>query len=91
MFLKCIENGLCETEGDILNLKVALWALGHLGGSIKGAELLNSKGILLCMIRLAQHCVVYSIRATAFFVLAIVATTRLGADYLFKLGQFISQ
>lgn len=38
------------------------------------------------MVQLAQTCPVYSIRATAFYCLGLVATTRLGADCLFKLG-----
>uniref|UniRef100_A0A1Y1M3X9 Rapamycin-insensitive companion of mTOR n=1 Tax=Photinus pyralis TaxID=7054 RepID=A0A1Y1M3X9_PHOPY len=85
-YVQWIDNGLCETDDDILKLKVALWSLGHLGSSLKGTELLNSKGILASIIRLVQHCVVYSIRATAFFALSLVATNRAGADYLFKLG-----
>lgn len=68
-------------------MKTALWTLGHLGGSNKGSELLNTKGILTCMVRLAQHCVVYSIRATSFFALSLIATTKIGADCLFKLGK----
>ncbi|KAK5644405.1 hypothetical protein RI129_005705 [Pyrocoelia pectoralis] len=85
-YVQWIDNGLCETDDDILKLKVALWSLGHLGCSPKGTELLNSKGIIVSIIRLVQHCVVYSIRATAFFVLSLIATNRAGADYLFKLG-----
>ncbi|KAK4875147.1 hypothetical protein RN001_011569 [Aquatica leii] len=85
-YIQCVENGLCETDEEILNLKASLWCLGHLGSCPKGAELLNNKGTIFCIIKLAQHCVVYSIRATAFFVLSLIATNRLGADYLFKLG-----
>ncbi|KAF5269709.1 hypothetical protein FQA39_LY08632 [Lamprigera yunnana] len=85
-YVQWVENGLCETDEDILNLKAALWCLGHFGSSPKGSEMLNGKEIISCMIRLAQHCIVYSIRATAFFVLSLIATNRLGADYLFKLG-----
>lgn len=77
---------MCESEEDALCLKASIWALGHLCSSPKGVELLNAKGVLACLVRLALHCQVYSVRATAFFALGLVATTKIGADSLFKLG-----
>lgn len=35
---------------------------------------------------IAEKCVVYSVRATSFYALGLIATTKLGADYLFKSG-----
>lgn len=85
--IKCIENGFCETNDDIAKMKAALWALGHFGVSLDGFNLLNGRNIINFMVRLAENCVVYSIRATAFYVLCLLATTKFGADNLFKLGK----
>lgn len=38
------------------------------------------------MVHQAQNSPVFSIRATAYYALGLIATTRVGADYLFKLG-----
>jgi len=85
--LQYIDNGTCETEQDILNIKTSLWALGHLGSSTYGSEFLSSRNILPMMVNLAETSVVYSIRATAFYCLGLVATTKIGADSLFKLRK----
>lgn len=37
------------------------------------------------MVHLAQNSLVFSIRATAYYALGLIATTRAGADHLFKL------
>ncbi|GJQ71662.1 rictor [Trypoxylus dichotomus] len=84
-FLQHLENGLCDTEEDILNMKSSLWALGHLGSSSMGSDLLSTRNALVTMVHLAENCDVYSIRATAFYSLGLVASTKNGADSLFKL------
>lgn len=38
------------------------------------------------MVQLAQSSPVFSIRATAYYSLGLIATTRVGADFLFKLN-----
>lgn len=78
--------GLCETEEEILKIKAALWALGHLCNSVAGLEFIVNKNVLLYIVHLAEGCVVWSIKATAFYVLGLIATTDFGADCLFKLG-----
>lgn len=39
------------------------------------------------MVHLAENCEVYSVRATAFYSLGLVASTKNGADSLFKLRK----
>ncbi|KRT81894.1 hypothetical protein AMK59_5583, partial [Oryctes borbonicus] len=84
-FLQHLDSGLCDTEEDILNMKSSLWALGHLGSSSMGSDLLSTRNALATMVHLAENCEVYSIRATAFYSLGLVASTKNGADSLFKL------
>lgn len=78
---------MCESDEDILYLKAALWALGQLGSATKGLEFLNTKNALGAIVALAESCVVFSIRSTAFYALGLIATTKYGADSLFKLGK----
>lgn len=60
--------------------------MGHLSTSLEGFELLKSHNLLGIIIELVQNCPVYSIRATAFYVLGLIGTTRSGAEELFTLG-----
>lgn len=83
--LQHIESGHCETDDDILNIKSSLWAVGHLGSSSMGSDLLSTRNALALMVHLAENCDVYSVRATAFYSLGLVASTKNGADSLFKL------
>lgn len=77
-----IHKGICGTDDEILKLKAALWAIGHLSTSKMGFEYLNSLEFVCHMISLATKCPVYGVRCTAFYALGLVATTSLGADEL---------
>jgi hypothetical protein len=81
-----LTSGLCDTDEDILKLKASLWALGHFGSTTEGLRYLLLNNCLTSMIALAQDCLVLSIRATSYYALGLISTTRLGADELFKLG-----
>ncbi|XP_071799748.1 rapamycin-insensitive companion of mTOR-like [Asterias amurensis] len=71
---------------SILNLKAALWALGHTGTSSYGLQLLSAESIIPDIIRLAEECEVFSIRGTCFYVLGLFSKNRQGADLLSSLG-----
>ncbi|XP_076440459.1 rapamycin-insensitive companion of mTOR-like isoform X2 [Babylonia areolata] len=73
-------------DADILKLKEALWAVGHVGSSAYGVSVLEEESIVPELIRLAEECGVFSIRGTAFYVLGLVASTRRGADVLVEYG-----
>lgn len=77
----------CYTEEDCLTLKSALWALGHCATNTDGVEYLNDpvSRVYEKIIYLAKYCEVYSIRATAFNVLCLIACTHAGANILYKL------
>lgn len=79
-------DGLCEKELDTLQLKAALWAVGHIGTSDEGVTLLQQAEILGRVVHLAEQCVEYAVRATAFFCLGLLSTTATGADFLNQLG-----
>ncbi|KAJ3642860.1 hypothetical protein Zmor_025609 [Zophobas morio] len=89
--LQTVTTASCHTEDDILKLKAALWALGHFGSTSEGLRYLILHNCLAAMIVLAQDCLVFSIRATSYYSLGLIATTRQGADELFKLGWFCTR
>ncbi|OQV15503.1 Rapamycin-insensitive companion of mTOR [Hypsibius exemplaris] len=65
-----------------LDVKAALWALGHIGRTAEGMALLSEVEALDLVVRLvAEHSNV-SVRGTAFFVIGLWSTTERGADLL---------
>ena len=84
-----VKNGPIVTEEDILDLKAALWATGHLGTSEAGVALLESASVVELFIRIASHSPVYALRGTAFYALNLVAMTTAGVDILSRLGASI--
>lgn len=75
-----------ETPKDQLNLKAALWAVGHFGSVPQGACYLSNNSILQVMCKTAISYPVYSIRATALYALALISSNRAGAVHLKNLG-----
>lgn len=82
-------QGKCSNETEALTLKAAIWTLGHTSTSTDGVEYLNESApqVYEKFIFLVKHCEVYSIRAVALHALGLVATTKAGADTLFKYGK----
>ncbi|KAJ9598512.1 hypothetical protein L9F63_010802, partial [Diploptera punctata] len=76
----------CSSEQEELELKASLWGCGHIGTSALGTSYLIENGIINAIVQLAQNYPIYSIRATAFYALGLLATTFEGANHLNKLG-----
>lgn len=75
-----------ETSKDQLNLKAALWAVGHFGSLSQGACYLSNNGVLQAICKTAISYPVYSIRATALYALALISSNRAGAAHLRNAG-----
>ncbi|XP_066298986.1 rapamycin-insensitive companion of mTOR-like [Branchiostoma lanceolatum] len=71
---------------QVLELKAALWCLGHIGTSPWGQSLLDQEQVIPEIIRLAEDCPVLSVRGTCLYVLGLVAKTRQGCDILREHG-----
>ncbi|XP_034242434.1 rapamycin-insensitive companion of mTOR [Thrips palmi] len=80
--LKVVKSQQCKSDQEILELKAALWAVGHIATSSAGFEWMANEGVIESLAMIAQNCPVYSIRATAFYSIGLVATTAAGADLL---------
>lgn len=75
-----------ETPKEQLNLKAALWAVGNFGNVPQGACYLANSGILEVVCKTAISYPVYSIRATAFYALALISSNQTGAIHLKNIG-----
>lgn len=90
---KILQRKKCNTEQEIADLKASLWALGNTATAPSGLQLLMSlsngyleDSVLVHVVRLVKYCPVYSIRATAFYVLGLIGCTYDGANLLTELG-----
>lgn len=70
-----------------MELKSALWAMGHFATSSAGAKYLSDCGVISAMVELAERANVYSVKQTAFYVLSLVATTKVGVAALNRTGR----
>ncbi|KAL4710437.1 hypothetical protein ACJJTC_008839 [Scirpophaga incertulas] len=90
---RILQRQKCGTEQEIVDLKASLWAIGNIAVTPQGLQqLMNlSNGYLedsvpVHIVRLAKYSPVYSIRATAFYVLGLIGSTYDGANVLAELG-----
>ena len=62
-FAGVIRTALESTPNcDILDVKAAVWALGHIGSAIGGLDLLMEEKVLDDLVKLAESCPILSIR-----------------------------
>lgn len=79
-------QGQCSNDTEIIELKAALWALGHLSSCPGGALWARHNSVTQALVSLACSCSVYAVRATAFHAIALTSTNTEGADTLRALG-----
>lgn len=89
-----LQRKKCGTEQEIVLLKASLWALGNTAVSSHGLQQLMSltngyleDSVPVHIVRLAKYCPVYSVRATALYVLGLIGSTYDGANLLSDLGE----
>ncbi|KAM9306697.1 rapamycin-insensitive companion of mTOR-like [Pholidichthys leucotaenia] len=70
----------------IKQLKAALWALGNIGSSNWGLNLLQEEQVIPDIVDLAYHCEVLSVRGTCLYVLGLISKTRQGCSALKQHG-----
>ena len=71
-----------------IKVKAAIWAVSHVALSPRGVEFVDGKGGLRSIVDLVEKCNVYSIRATGFYALGLIATTRYGSRALGTRGWY---
>nr|AAQ22398.1 SD16537p [Drosophila melanogaster] len=86
--LELLRRAKCTDDAECLELKAAIWALAHASTHSNGIEYfveLNAR-LYEKLIVLVTKCEVYSVRATCFSALGLIAGTQAGANILFKLN-----
>nr|XP_046231656.1 rapamycin-insensitive companion of mTOR-like isoform X2 [Scatophagus argus] len=81
-----VRSAALEKWEGIKKLKAALWALGNIGSSNWGLNLLLEDGVITDIVSLAHHCEVLSIRGACLYVLGLISKTRQGCDTLKQQG-----
>ncbi|XP_074546078.1 rapamycin-insensitive companion of mTOR-like isoform X2 [Halichoeres trimaculatus] len=81
-----IRSPVLDRWEGIKQLKAALWALGNIGSSNWGLNLLQEEGVIPDIVDLAHSCEVLSIRGTCLYVLGLLSQTRQGCDLLKQQG-----
>ncbi|KAK6306124.1 hypothetical protein J4Q44_G00230490 [Coregonus suidteri] len=81
-----VRSPMLDTWEGIKQLKAALWALGNIGSSNWGLNLLQDENVIPDILALAQHCEVLSIRGTCVYVLGVISKTRQGCEVLKQYG-----
>ncbi|XP_068780822.1 rapamycin-insensitive companion of mTOR isoform X1 [Struthio camelus] len=77
-----VRSPMLDKWDGIKQLKAALWALGNIGSSNWGLNLLQEENVIPDIMALAQHCEVLSVRGTCVYVLGLIAKTKQGCDIL---------
>ncbi|XP_063890175.1 rapamycin-insensitive companion of mTOR [Helicoverpa armigera] len=90
---KILQRKKCANEQEIADIKASLWAVGNIAVTSQGLHQLMSlsngyleDSVLVHIVRLAKYNPVYSVRATAFYVLGLIGSTYDGANLLSDLG-----
>ncbi|NXB80942.1 RICTR protein, partial [Donacobius atricapilla] len=77
-----VRSPMLDKWEGIKQLKAALWALGNIGSSNWGLNLLQEENVIPDIMALAQNCEVLSVRGTCVYVLGLIAKTKQGCDIL---------
>ncbi|XP_045493757.1 rapamycin-insensitive companion of mTOR isoform X2 [Colias croceus] len=92
---KILQRKMCSNEQEVMDLKASLWAVGSAAVTPHGLQLVMNlsnnfleDSVPVHIVRLAKYCPVYSVRATAFYVLGLIGSTYDGANLLAELGWF---
>ncbi|KAJ7987125.1 hypothetical protein DPEC_G00335510 [Dallia pectoralis] len=81
-----VRSPMLDKWEGIKQLKAALWALGNIGTTNWGLNLLQEEAVIPEIVLLAQNCEVLSIRGTCLYVLGLISKTRQGCDSLKQHG-----
>ncbi|XP_043966808.1 rapamycin-insensitive companion of mTOR-like isoform X1 [Gambusia affinis] len=81
-----VRSPMLDTWEGVKQLKAALWALGNIGSSNWGLNLLQEENVIPDILALAQHCEVLSVRGTCVYVLGVISKTKQGCEVLKQYG-----
>lgn len=68
-------SNLKNPESHTLDKRIALWAIGNIGRTKKGVELLKKEKLFKELVNLAENADYLSLRGTCYYVLNFLCTT----------------
>ncbi len=74
-----------------MDIKKSIWAMANIAITHDGAKFVDREGGIGYLVDIAESSDVYSLRATAFYALSLVATTRHGCQVLASKGNYCFQ
>ena len=77
---------ILNPEAPLLQKRASLWAIGHIGSSETGLELIVSNDIISHIIALAESSECLSLRGTSLYALGLISKTSGGKRLLAKYG-----
>lgn len=75
-----------DSDLGIIKLKAALWAVGHVGATSLGFQLILETEMIPLIIQMVSQSPILSVRGTSYFVLGLLATTLEGSEALKEFG-----
>ena len=83
---EAIKSPDLNTEMGVIRLKAALWAVGHVGATQLGFQLVTEGEVIPKIVQMAGQSPILSVRGTCFNVLCLLATTVEGSEFLEEFG-----
>ncbi|CAG2169861.1 unnamed protein product, partial [Oppiella nova] len=75
-----------NSQLGVIKLKAALWAVGHVGATHLGFQLISEAEMIQSIVKMAAHSPILSVRGTCFNVLCLLASTLEGSEALQEFG-----
>ena len=76
------------SAAEWVKVKACMWAVANIALSARGAAWVDARGGLNALVDFAEKCNVFSLKATAFYAIGLVATTRVGCKVLATRGWY---
>ncbi|ORY81605.1 Rapamycin-insensitive companion of mTOR, middle domain-domain-containing protein [Protomyces lactucae-debilis] len=71
---------------EVHHMKAALWAIGNIGATERGAPFLDNSQVVHFIVRIAEQSPFLGLRGTAYLVLGLISNTTVGVRLLEKSG-----
>lgn len=84
--MKAFVNDILSPEAPLLHKRASLWAIGHIGSSETGLELILKSDIIPHIITVAENSDCLSLRGTSLYALGLISKTLGGKRVLSKFG-----
>lgn len=75
-----------EDPAIVHKVKAALWSVGNIGATERGAPFLRESKVMASIVKIAEQSLVATLKGTAYLVLGMLSATNAGVDLLHEYG-----